>query len=74
VNYSIDWDGPGERDEARIVRCCLSPDHAQWKPDDFPGSDVALKKGCTCPADQPWPGALDFSSDCPLHELATPTS
>jgi hypothetical protein len=53
----------------RIIRCKLPDSEYTWRPAQFPGSDEARSFGCTCPEEQPWPGAFDFAEDCPLHEL-----
>jgi hypothetical protein len=60
-------------DDPIIIRCTLPAGNADWRPPLFPGSEDAEEAGCTCPANQPWPGAFDFSSDCPVHELVKPT-
>ena len=52
-----------------IIRVSLPKGSERWRPPFFPGSDEAQEVGCTCPANQPWPGAFDFASDCPEHEL-----
>lgn len=44
----------------------------KWRPDPFPGSDVAIEAGCKCPLHQPWPGKITFAVDCPVHELDRP--
>lgn len=56
-------------DEPQHVTCALPPESREWRPDPFPGSEKAFLAGCTCPQCQPWPGALIFSTDCPVHEL-----
>lgn len=52
-----------------VIVCELPPAERYWHPTPFPGGQMAAAEGCTCPADQPWPGKLALSSDCPLHEL-----
>lgn len=52
-----------------IITCALPRGHENWRPDPFPGSDVAAARGCTCPVDQPWPGSLAFADDCPVHQI-----
>jgi len=49
--------------------CALTDESANWRPDPFPGSAEAKTQGCSCPDVQPWPGALLFESDCPVHEI-----
>lgn len=51
------------------VTLTLPREDKNWRPDPFPGSDEAFKLGCSCPANQPWPGALIFAANCPVHEL-----
>lgn len=68
MNYSIDWDGPGER-EATHVTCHVPPGTKEDAFTLFPGSLAAKAKGCTCPIQRAWPMALKFSLDCPVHEL-----
>lgn len=53
------------------VTCRLGAESAFWRPDPFPGSPAARERGCQCPADQPWPGALAFELHCPIpaHQL-----
>jgi hypothetical protein len=38
-------------------------------PDPFPGSEKAVRMGCLCPRDQPWPHAIAFDVECPVHPL-----
>lgn len=52
---------------AQIVRCRLDAESAFWRPDPFPGDKFAREKGCVCPKDQPWPGAIDFNTECPVE-------
>lgn len=52
-----------------VITCELPADQRDWRPDPFPGCDTAIGAGCTCPILQPWPGALNFATDCPVHEL-----
>jgi hypothetical protein len=56
----------------QIVTCLLPSGQENWRPDPFPGSDEAAEAGCSCPREQPWPGRLQFSCDCPVHELEKP--
>lgn len=53
----------------KFITCRLSAEDANYRPPEFPGSEEAFEKGCTCPQLQPWPGALKFSTDCPIHGL-----
>lgn len=52
-----------------VIRCDLPDEAKDWRPDPFPGSEVAFNRGCTCPQCQPWPGQLLFDTECPIHEL-----
>lgn len=52
-----------------LVLCELPAGSEDWKPDPFPGDPAAKLQGCSCPDVQPWPGALIFETDCPVHEL-----
>jgi hypothetical protein len=61
-------------DEPKTVTTQLPPGQESWRPEPFPGSDEAADDGCTCPEHQPWPGALTFSTDCPVHELEKQTN
>ena len=54
---------------SEIVTITLPSGMETWKPDPFPGGNIAINLGCTCPEDQPHPGRLCFSVDCPIHEL-----
>lgn len=40
-------------------------------PEPFPGSEKAERMGCLCPREQPWPRAVVFDVECPIHELAS---
>jgi hypothetical protein len=51
---------------AQIIRVAVP---ASFQPEPFPGSDEAIEEGCTCPDGQSAPGTLEFSTDCPIHEL-----
>jgi hypothetical protein len=55
--------------ERHEYECVLAPEDADWRPPDFPGSDEAAEKGCTCRQNQPKRGSFWFASDCPLHQL-----
>jgi hypothetical protein len=68
MNYSVDWDGPGEREATHVV-CSVPPGTKEDAFQPFPGSEVAIAKGCTCPTQRDWPHTLKFSLDCPVHEL-----
>lgn len=68
MNYSVDWDGPGER-EPTTVACALPADAKLEDFTPFPGSDKAVAMGCRCPEQTRWPHRLTFSVDCPVHEL-----
>jgi hypothetical protein len=68
MNYSIEWDGPGER-EATHVECRVQPGSTEQDFAPFPGSEAAIAAGCICPVQRRWPHTLRFSVDCPLHEL-----
>lgn len=68
MNYSIEWDGPGER-EVTHVRCNIPPGTKAEAFDPFPGSEAAIARGCTCPIQRRWPHSLHFALDCPVHEL-----
>lgn len=59
---------------SETVTCKLPLGQEDWRPELFPGSDEAVEKGCTCPERQPWPGAFQFATDCPVHELEKPTN
>lgn len=52
-----------------VMRCDVPAEFQGWCPEPFPGSEAAFKMGCTCPQNQPWPGALPFDLSCPVHEL-----
>jgi hypothetical protein len=54
----------------QIVTCRLGAESAFWRPDPFPGSSFARKQGCVCPEKQPWPGALEFNTGCPLFQTS----
>ena len=68
MNYSLDWDGPGER-EATHVRVNIPHGTEEHAFNPFPASDAAIARGCTCPVQRSWPDALTFALDCPVHEL-----
>jgi hypothetical protein len=57
------------REDREFITCTLPRGSENWRPDPFPGSDVAAARGCNCPVTQPWPGRLTFAIDCPVHEL-----
>lgn len=52
-----------------LIVCSIPPETKARDFDPFPGSDKALKLGCTCPEQRWWPEQLKFSADCPVHEL-----
>jgi hypothetical protein len=54
---------------AGVYRVQLPKDDPFWQPFLFPGSNDAQDAGCTCPEEQPYPGALDIADDCQVHEL-----
>lgn len=57
-----------------VITCTLPKGSEEWRPDPFPGTDEAISLGCKCPPQQPWPGALAFADDCPVHEIERPTN
>ncbi len=52
-----------------LITCNFDPETKPSEFDPFPGSDKAVKLGCTCPEQKWWPGQLRFAVDCPVHEL-----
>lgn len=51
------------------IVCNIPKDAAPRDFDPFPGSDKAIKLGCTCPHQKFTPGQIRFDADCPVHEL-----
>lgn len=68
MNYSVDWDGPGES-ETTHVRLRVPVGTKEEAFDPFPGSESAISRGCTCPVQRRWPEELILALDCPVHEL-----
>lgn len=57
-------------DESHLVYTLkLSDEDSHYRPDPFPGSKEAVLEGCTCPDEQPWPGKMAISGNCPVHVL-----
>jgi hypothetical protein len=70
MNFSTDWDGPGERDrDSTIIECAIPASATPKDFDPFPGSEKAIRLGCTCPHQPFVPGKIRFDADCPVHEL-----
>jgi hypothetical protein len=68
MNYSLDWSGRGEA-EATHVDCIIPEGASRDEFQPFPGSETAVKQGCTCPIQRRWPHSLRFALDCAVHEL-----
>lgn len=52
-----------------IVVCEIPPETKARDFDPFPGSEKAIRLGCTCPEQRKWPEELHFADDCSVHEL-----
>jgi len=58
-----------------IITCIVPANTAKEEFAPFPGSDAALDEGCVCPEKQKlWPQKLQFSTDCPIHQLEQTSS
>lgn len=58
-----------------LITCAVPPGTKKTEFTPFPGDDAALAQGCVCPVEQDrWPAAVQFATDCPVHELQKPAN